>query len=194
MPASKRAEHAADAVHREHVERVVDLQHALHEAGRDEADDAGASRRSPARRRARRKPDAGVIVARPATMPVTMPSTLGLPYRNHSIAIHASAPAAAEMCVTSIAMPALPLAASARAGVEPEPAHPQHAGAGHGHRHVVRRHRRAAESRALTQRHRAQPAPQCRRWCARRCRRRKSSRPFLNSQPSGAHTQWQTGT
>ena len=30
------------------------------------------------------KPDAGVIVARPATMPVTMPTRLGLPYRIHS--------------------------------------------------------------------------------------------------------------
>jgi len=41
-------------------------------------------------------------------MPVTIPRTLGLPKRVHSMPIHASEPAAAEIWVTSIAMPAAP--------------------------------------------------------------------------------------
>ncbi len=65
------------------------------------------------------KPDAGVIVPRPATMPVTMPSTLGLPNLNHSRLIQAVAPAAAPTCVTSMAMPAAPLAASALPALKP---------------------------------------------------------------------------
>src|SRR6187551_1781551 len=70
------------------------------------------------------KPDAGVIVPKPATIPVTMPRTLGLPNLIHSIAIQTVAPAAAAVCVTSIAMPALPLAASALPALKPN--HPTH--------------------------------------------------------------------
>src|SRR6188508_3219894 len=70
------------------------------------------------------KPDAGVIVPKPATIPVTMPRTLGLPNLIHSMAIQTVAPAAAAVCVTSIAMPALPLAASALPALKPnQPTH-----------------------------------------------------------------------
>jgi hypothetical protein len=52
-------------------------------------------------------------------MPVTMPSTEGLPYRIHSQNIQASEPVAAPMCVTSIAMPAELSAASALPALKP---------------------------------------------------------------------------
>ena len=42
-------------------------------------------------------PEAGVIVPRPATMPVTIPRTEGLPCLVHSIIIQASEPAAADI-------------------------------------------------------------------------------------------------
>ena len=42
-------------------------------------------------------PAAGVMVARPATMPVTMPIRLGLPYLIHSMPIQTSDAVAAEM-------------------------------------------------------------------------------------------------
>src|SRR5690606_37274103 len=56
---------------------------------------------------------------RPATIPVTMPSTLGLRNLIHSIAIQPSEPAAAPSCVTSIAIPAAPFAASALPALKP---------------------------------------------------------------------------
>ena len=65
------------------------------------------------------KPEAGVIVARPATIPVTRPRAEGLPYLDHSKPIQVNAPAAAEMCVTSIAMAASPFAASALPPLNP---------------------------------------------------------------------------
>ena len=69
-------------------------------------------------------PEAGVMVPRPATMPVTIPSTEGLPWRSHSIAIHARAPAEADRWVTSMAMAALPLAATAEPALNPnQPTH-----------------------------------------------------------------------
>ena len=64
------------------------------------------------------------MVPRPATIPVTTPSTLGLPNFSHSASIHASDPAAADKCVAIIAMPALPLAASALPALKPnQPTH-----------------------------------------------------------------------
>ena len=57
-------------------------------------------------------------------MPVTIPSTLGLPNLSHSSVIHAVAPAAAPMCVTSMAMPAAPFAATALPALKPnQPTH-----------------------------------------------------------------------
>ena len=95
------------------------------------------------------KPEAGVIVPSPATMPVTMPSTLGLPNLTHSRLIQAVAPAAAPMCVTSMAMPAAPFAASALPALKPNQPTQSNAGAGHRHREVVRRHLRARKAVAL---------------------------------------------
>ncbi len=70
------------------------------------------------------KPDAGVMVPSPATMPVTMPRTLGLPWRTHSVNIQPSEPVAAPICVTSMAMPASPLEASALPALKPnQPTH-----------------------------------------------------------------------
>src|SRR5947208_907839 len=51
------------------------------------------------------KPEAGVMVSRPATMPVTMPSTEGLRKRNHSQTIQVNATVLAPICVTIIAIP-----------------------------------------------------------------------------------------
>ncbi len=65
------------------------------------------------------KPEAGVILPKPATMPVTMPNTLGLPYLIHSKNIQVSEARAALMCVTRMAMPASPLAASALPPLKP---------------------------------------------------------------------------
>src|ERR1035441_2891110 len=49
-------------------------------------------------------PDAGVMVARPATMPDAAPSTLGRPLCSHSTAAQLKAAAAAEKCVAANAL------------------------------------------------------------------------------------------
>ena len=70
------------------------------------------------------KPDAGVIATRPATAPEAMPSTDGLPLAIHSVNIHASAATAVASCVTTIAMPARPSAATAEPALKPnQPTH-----------------------------------------------------------------------
>src|SRR5208283_4234823 len=50
------------------------------------------------------KPDAGVMVARPATMPDAAPSTLGLPFCHHSQNAQLRAAAEAEKCVAAKAL------------------------------------------------------------------------------------------
>ena len=70
------------------------------------------------------KPEAGVIVPRPATIPVTIPRTEGLPCLVHSIIIQDREPEAADIWVTSIAIPASPLAANAEPPLKPnQPTH-----------------------------------------------------------------------
>src|SRR6185437_13409114 len=70
------------------------------------------------------KPEAGVMVARPATQPVTMPTEVGLPTRSHSIAIQVSAAAEAAKCVARIADAAEALAARALPPLKPnQPTH-----------------------------------------------------------------------
>ena len=70
------------------------------------------------------EPEAGVIVARPATIPVIAPKPLGLPNLIHSITIQVNAPVAAEIWVTKSAMPAAPSAASAEPALKPnQPTH-----------------------------------------------------------------------
>ena len=78
---------------------------------------------------------------RPATAPEAAPSTLGLPRVIHSMPAQASAPAAAAKCVAAKALAAMPSDAKLAAGVEAEPADPQHGRAEHGVGQVVRRHR-----------------------------------------------------
>jgi hypothetical protein len=49
------------------------------------------------------KPEAGVMVPRPATAPEIMPSTEGLPRTAHSRNIQVNAPVEAARCVATIA-------------------------------------------------------------------------------------------
>src|SRR6201996_7301965 len=70
------------------------------------------------------KPEAGVMATRPATAPEMMPSTDGLPLAIHSANIQPRAAAAVAICVTVIAMPARPLAATADPALKPnQPTH-----------------------------------------------------------------------
>src|ERR1700726_1542915 len=70
------------------------------------------------------KPDAGVIATRPATAPEEQPTAgVALP-ESHSANIHPSAAAAVAICVTAIAMPARPFAATAEPALKPnQPTH-----------------------------------------------------------------------
>ena len=70
------------------------------------------------------EPDAGVMATRPATAPDAIPSTLGLPCDTHSVNIHPSAAPAVAICVTAMAMPATPSAASSLPALKPnQPTH-----------------------------------------------------------------------
>src|SRR5690242_15977980 len=70
------------------------------------------------------KPEAGVMVPRPATAPEIMPSTDGLPRLDHSIAVQVSAPAQADRCVAVIAMTACAPEVSADPPLKPnQPTH-----------------------------------------------------------------------
>src|SRR5262247_4812587 len=70
------------------------------------------------------KPDAGVIATRPATAPVAMPMTVGLPRIIHSTIIQVNAAAEVAMCVTSMAMPACNPAVTAEPALKPnQPTH-----------------------------------------------------------------------
>src|SRR5215470_9991431 len=70
------------------------------------------------------KPDAGVIATRPATAPVQIPTTVGLPRIAHSTNIHAEAAVAVAICVTVIAMPACMPAVTAEPALKPnQPTH-----------------------------------------------------------------------
>src|ERR1700722_9485195 len=70
------------------------------------------------------KPEAGVIATRPATAPEIAPSTEGLPLAIHSANVQPSAAAAVAICVTDIAMPARPFAATAEPALKPnQPTH-----------------------------------------------------------------------
>src|SRR5580700_11430658 len=65
------------------------------------------------------KPEAGVIATRPATAPDAAPSTEGLPFAIHSANVQPSAAAAVAICVTVMAIPARPLAATAEPALNP---------------------------------------------------------------------------
>src|SRR5579885_295143 len=69
-------------------------------------------------------PDAGVMVARPATMPDAAPSTLGLPFNSHSRTVQLNAAAAAEKCVDANALAASVPALKALPALKPnQPTH-----------------------------------------------------------------------
>ena len=70
------------------------------------------------------KPEAGVIATRPATAPVQMPITVGLPRWIHSTSIHTKPAVAVANCVTAIAMPACMPAVTAEPALKPnQPTH-----------------------------------------------------------------------
>src|SRR5580704_4723847 len=70
------------------------------------------------------KPDAGVMATRPATAPDAAPNTEGLPLTIHSANIQPRAAAAVAICVTDMAMPARPFAATAEPALKPnQPTH-----------------------------------------------------------------------
>src|SRR5689334_15108426 len=70
------------------------------------------------------KPEAGVMVPRPATAPEIMPSTEGLRRADHSIPPQTSAPEQAARWVATIAITARELAASAEPPLKPnQPTH-----------------------------------------------------------------------
>src|SRR5215831_4808942 len=70
------------------------------------------------------KPDAGVMATRPATAPVQIPTTVGLPRMAHSTNIHVKAAVAVATCVTVIAMPACRPADTADPALKPnQPTH-----------------------------------------------------------------------
>src|SRR5580693_3987150 len=70
------------------------------------------------------KPEAGVMVARPATMPAAAPKTLGLPFNFHSSAAQLKAAAAAEKCVAANALVASAPALNALPPLKPnQPTH-----------------------------------------------------------------------
>ena len=65
-----------------------------------------------------------MIATRPATAPVQMPMTVGLPRSAHSTNIQVSAAVAVATCVTVMAMPACMLAATAEPALKPnQPTH-----------------------------------------------------------------------
>src|ERR1700731_2589805 len=70
------------------------------------------------------KPEAGVMATSPATAPVQMPITVGLPRNAHSTSIQTKAAAAVAICVTSIAIPACMPADTADPALKPnQPPH-----------------------------------------------------------------------
>src|SRR5215472_17249789 len=70
------------------------------------------------------KPEAGVMATRPATAPVQMPTTVGLPFSIHSTIIQVKPAVAVAVWVTSMAMPAWRPALTAEPALKPnQPTH-----------------------------------------------------------------------
>src|SRR3954454_11308113 len=65
------------------------------------------------------KPEAGVMATRPATAPAAAPTTLGLPVENQLRPVQKTAAAAVARCVTTKALEARPLAATALPALKP---------------------------------------------------------------------------
>ena len=70
------------------------------------------------------KPEAGVMATSPATAPDAAPTMLGLPRKAHDMNIHARAPAAAAVLVTTKALVASPREPRALPALKPN--HPNH--------------------------------------------------------------------
>src|ERR1700736_1932943 len=65
------------------------------------------------------KPEAGVMATRPATAPEQAPTTVGLPFSDHSTSIQVKAATAVAIWVTNIAMPACMPAETAEPALKP---------------------------------------------------------------------------
>jgi hypothetical protein len=64
------------------------------------------------------------MATKPATAPVAIPTAVGLPARIHSMNIQVAAAVAVAICVTNMAMPAVPSAASSDPALNPnQPTH-----------------------------------------------------------------------
>ena len=100
-------------------------------------------------------PEAGVTVARPATMPEAAPSTLGCPLQSHSMPAQLKPADAAEKWVAAKALVASCPAVSALPALNPNQPYPQQPGANETHHHVVRRHRLVRIARPPPQHQRA---------------------------------------
>ena len=179
----QRAQDTADAVHAEHVERVVGAEHA-------------SSGRSRPRGRPRRptmpitiapvdadEAAAGVIATRPATAPDAAPSIDGLPLNSHSANIHDSTAAAVATSVLTNASAGDAARLQRRTRVEAEPADPQQRRADHRHRQVVRRHRLPGRSRRACRAKYAPTSPAIPALMCTTVPPAKSSAPFCHSQP-----------
>ena len=160
MPVPMRADDAADAVHAEHVERVVVTERVLdrrageeaHDAG-NEAEHDGAHRASEARRRGDGD-EAGDGAGTP-------PSRLGLPLE---CSRRAARPGPRRRCDERVDHRQRGSAAGfeRRARVEAEPAHPQQRAADQCHRQRMGRHRFLAEADPLADHAARRREPQCR--------------------------------
>ena len=146
------AERPADAVHREDVQGVVDLQRALDVVGGEEADEAGsdadderACRADEARRRgdgaeARHHAGDGAESARLAEPD---------PFANHP----SEGPGGGRQVGDQHGHGGIAVGRQRTAAVESEPADPEHARAGHGEGHVVRRHGLGGKAAPVAQHH-----------------------------------------
>ena len=83
------------------------------------------------------------------------PSIDGLPLKIHSANVHDKTAQAVARYVLMNANPANPFASRTRAGVEPEPAEPEHRSADHRHGQIVRSHRLLAVTEPLAEHERA---------------------------------------
>src|SRR4029077_13037362 len=138
------------------------------------------------------KPDAGVMATNPATAPEAMPSTLGFPLMTHSMNIQASAAAAVAICVTAMAMPARPSAATAEPALNPnQPTQRSEApitvstrlcGAMGSLLNPTRLPRASAQASAAIPELMCTTVPPA-----------KSSTPAVAPQPPGSHIQWAMG-
>ena len=97
------------------------------------------------------KPAAGVMQTNPATTPEQVPSTLGLPRMIHSMAGPSQAAGGRGKMRGREGAGGQAAGIQGAAGVEAEPADPQHGGPDGRVRQVVRRHRLAAVAQPLAQ-------------------------------------------